>query len=102
MRVIRLSAFQISVIDADNMLESLKNAIGGKPQQIPLYDGAVMIIDRDALARNKPYNNLASLIARNGVYGDAIIAGDDDYKFCDVPDKFLALLDYPEFYFRDE
>ena len=102
MRAIRIGPHDISVIDAPNSIDEMQTATARKLEKIPLYDGAVMIVDSDALHDCKPYNNLAALIARCGVYGDALIAGDNGEQICDVPDKFLALLDYPEFYFRDE
>lgn len=86
--------------DVENTLPALKQVVDGKIETVTLRDNGVMICDRDALPKDKPYNNLASLIAGTGIYGDALIVGADEDAFCDVPDPFLALLNFPEDYFK--
>lgn len=99
-RAMMLKGFRISITDVENTLPALQQAVDGKIETVTLRDNGVMICDREALPKDKPYNNLASLIAGTGVYGDAIIVGADGDGFCDVPDPFLALLNFPEDYFE--
>lgn len=99
-RAMMLKGFRISMIDLENTLPEMQQAVDGKIETVTLRDNGVMICDREALPKDKPYNNLASLIAGTGVYGDAIIVGADGDGFCDVPDPFLALLNFPEDYFE--
>lgn len=99
-RAMMLKGFRISMIDLENTLPAMQQAVDGKIETVTLRDNGVMICDREALPKDKPYNNLASLIAGTGVYGDAIIVGADGDGFCDVPDPFLALLNFPEDYFE--
>lgn len=100
MRAMLLKGFLISMIDLENTLPAMQQAIGGKIETTTLRDDGVMISDRDALPKERPYNNLASLIAGTSIYGDAVIVGAEGDAFCDIPDPFLALLNFPEDYFR--
>ena len=86
--------------DVENTLPALQQVVDGKIETTTLRDDGVMISDRDALPKDRPYNNLASLIAGTGIYGDALIVGADGDEFCDVPDPFLALLNFPDDYFK--
>ncbi len=99
-RAMMLKGFRISMIDLENTLPAMQQAVDGKIETVTLRDNGAMICDREALPKDKPYNNLASLIAGTGVYGDAIIVGADGDGFCDVPDPFLALLNFPDDYFE--
>ena len=99
-RAMKLQGFRISMVDIDKTEKALRDAVGGKTETINLRDGGFMICDMFALPKDKPYNSLASLIAGTGVYGDAIIVGADGDGFCDVPDPFLARLNFPEDYFE--
>lgn len=100
MRAIKLQGFLIKLIYVENTVRDLQNAVDGKLESISLRDDGIMICDREALPKDKPYNNLASLIAGTGVYGDAIIVGTDGKGFSDVPDPFMALMNLPEDYFE--
>lgn len=100
MRAMMLKGFRISMIDVENTLKDIQRAVDGKIETNALRDNGVMISDRDAMPKDKPYNNLASLIAGTGIYGDALIVGADEDAFCDVPDPFLALLNFPDDYFK--
>ena len=100
-RAMMLKGFRISITDVENTVKDLQKAVDGKLESISLRDGGVMICDRDALPKDKPYNNLASLIAGTGVYGDALIVGTDGKGFCDVPEPFMALMMFPEDYFKE-
>lgn len=99
-RAMMLKGFRISITDVENTLPALQQAVDGKIETVTLRDNGVMICDREALPKDKPYNSLASLIAGTGVYGDAIIVGAYGDGFCDVPDPLLALLNFPEDYFE--
>ena len=100
MRAMLLKGFLISMIDLENTLPAMQQVIGGKIETTTLRDDGVMISDRDALPKERPYNNIASLIAGTGIYGDAVIVGAEGDNLCDVPDPFLALLNFPEDYFK--
>lgn len=101
MKVLFLKGFRIELAEIDSTTKALQDAVGGSIETIQLRDGGSMICDRLALPKDKPYNSLASLIAGSGVYGDAIICGTDGNGFCDMPDAFAALLNFPEDYFKD-
>ena len=84
--------------EVENTLPALQQVVDGKIETVTLRDNGVMICDRDAMPKDKPYNNLASLIAGTGIYGDALILGADEDTFCDVPDLFLVYLNFPDDY----
>lgn len=99
MRAILLRGIKISVIDVVT-INDMQDAIDGKCETLRLRDEGVMVCDREALPKERPYNSLASLIAGTGIYGDALIVGAVGDNLCDVPDPFLALLNFPEDYFK--
>lgn len=100
LRAMMLKGFRIVMTEVADSRAELSQAVDGKPEFIELRDGGIMVCDREALPKEKPYNSIASLIAGTGVYGDAIIVGADGDGFCDVPDPFIALLNFPEDYFE--
>ena len=101
MRAMMLQGFRIRMIDIENTTKAIQDTVGGRYETITLRDGGHMLCDQFALAKDKPYNNLASLIAGTGVYGDAVIVGSDGKGFSDVPEPFMALLNFPEDYFAE-
>ena len=102
MQAMMLQGFRISMIDLENTTKDIQETLGGKYETIVLRDEGRMLCDMYAMPKEKPYNNLASLIAGTGVYGDAIIVGADGDGFCDVPEPFMTLLNFPEDYFRSD
>lgn len=100
MRAILIKGLIIRRIDIENTLPALQQAVDGKIETVTLRDNGVMICDREAMPKDKPYNNLASLIAGTGIYGDALIVGADGDTFCDVPDPFLVFADFPDDYWK--
>ena len=92
LKAIEVKGFRINLIDVENEISALQKAVDGKPETIKLRDGGIMLCDRDALPKDKPYNNIASLIAGTSVYGDAIILGYNGMEYDDVPQEFIALL----------
>ena len=92
LKAIKVEGFKINLIDVENEYSALQNAVDGKPETIKLRDGGIMLCDRDALPKDKPYNNIASLIAGTSVYGAAIILGYNGMEYDDVPQPFITLL----------
>lgn len=97
MRAIRVRGFRIDIIDVDGNADALKKAVDGALDEIRLKDGGLMVCDREALPKDKPYNEIASLVCGTGIYGDALIIGAVDvgscfYKYADVPQAFEVML----------
>lgn len=85
----------ISLCSIVNDARHIRGALlGGDISTIGLCDGGVMIVDGCGETHGKPYNQLASLVAGERVYGIALIVGADDVNddFDDVPEAFLSLL----------
>ena len=100
MRAILIKGLIIRRIDIENTLPALQQAVDGKIETVTLRDNGVMICDREAMPKDKPYNSLASLIAGTGIYGDALIVGADGDTVCDVPDPFTVFADFPDDYWK--
>ena len=73
------------LIDIDNELKALQEAVGGYIETIGLQGGAVMIVDEEGRLKHKSANPLASLIAGIDIVGVALITGVDEDEFDDVP-----------------
>ena len=82
----------VQLIDIDNDLRALQRAVDGYIGTIGLKDGGVMIVDEEGMIKDKPCNNIASLIAGTMIYGVALIVGADEDEFDDVPECYLSLL----------
>lgn len=80
----------VQLIDIDNDLKALQRAVDGYIETIGLRDGGVMIVDEEGMIKDKPCNNIASLIAGTMIYGVALIVGADEDKFDDVPQKYVT------------
>lgn len=93
MRALKIEPNSITVIDIENELRALQQAIGGYIETVGLRDGGVMIVDEEGLLKQYPHNDLASYISGRHIYGTALIVGTDEDEFDDVPEQYLALLD---------
>ena len=94
MKTIKIAGI-ISLCSIVNDTQHIRGALlGGDISTIGLRDGGVMIVDVNGQAHGKPYNQLASLIAGERVYGIALIVGADDVNddFDDGPEEFVSLL----------
>lgn len=82
----------VQLIDIDNDLHALQRAVDGYIEAVGLKDGGVMVVDEEGMIKDKPCNNIASLIAGTLIYGVALIVGADEDEFDDVPECYLSLL----------
>lgn len=89
MRAMKLAMNSISVIDIENELHALQQAVGGYIETIGLKDGGVMIVDEEGLLKQYPRNDLASLISGHHIFGTALIVGADEDEFDDVPQQYI-------------
>lgn len=89
MRAMKLAMNSISVIDIENELHALQQAVGGYIETIGLKDGGVMIVDEEGLLKQYPRNDLASLISGHHIFGTALIVGTDEDEFDDVPQQYI-------------
>ena len=80
------------LIDIQNELEALQEAIGGYIESITLDYGAVMIVDEEGRLKGKPLNDLASIIAGTSIVGKALIVGCDGEEFSDVPEMYIECI----------
>ena len=92
MRALKLEMNSISIIDVDNDLKALQEAVGGNIETIGLKDGGVMIVDEEGMMKQYPRNDLASYISGKHIYGTALIVGVDGEEFDDVPEQYFVWL----------
>lgn len=97
MRALKITLNSISVIDIEGdtvgaELKALQKEVGGFIETITLRDSGVMIVDEDGIMKQYPHNDTASYISGHHIYGTALIVGQDDDRFDDVPEQYLVLL----------
>lgn len=92
MRAIKLDLNSISIVDVENDLHALQNAVGGHIETVGLKGGGVMIVDEEGMLKQYPHNDLASYISGRHIYGTALIVGVDGEEFDDVPDQYYVWL----------
>ena len=92
MRALKLAMNSISIIDVDNDLKALQEAVGGRIETVGLKDGGVMIVDEEGMLKQYPHNDLASYISEKHIYGTALIVGVDGEEFDDVPEQYYVWL----------
>lgn len=91
-RAMKLDLNSISIIDVDNDLKALQEAVGGRIETVGLKNGGVMIVDEEGMLKQYPHNDLASYISEKHIYGTALIVGVDGEEFDDVPDQYFVWL----------
>lgn len=82
----------VSLVDVQNELQALQEAVGGYIETIGLQDGAVMIVDEEGRFKDYPVNLIASVTAGVEIVGIVLIVGTDEDEFDDVPETYLELL----------
>jgi hypothetical protein len=82
----------ITIVDVENDLRALQQAVGGRIETVGLRDGGVMIVDEKGILKQYPHNDTASYISGRHIYGTALIVGADGDEFDDVPEQYLPLL----------
>ena len=92
MRALKLEMNSISIVDVDNELIALQEAVGGHIETVGLKDGGVMIVDEEGMLKQYPHNDLASYISEKHIYGTALIVGVDGEEFDDVPEQYYVWL----------
>jgi len=91
-RAMKLDLNSISIVDVENDLHALQNAVGGHIETVGLKDGGVMIVDEEGMLKQYPHNDLASYISGRHIYGTALIVGVDGEEFDDVPEQYYVWL----------
>ena len=77
------------VVEIENDLKPLQDAIGGWIETFTLPIGLCVICDEEGLLKRLPYN---TFIAGNHFVGPILIVGVDGEDFTDVPEKYVTLL----------
>lgn len=92
MRAMKLELNSISIVNVENDLHALQEAVGGRIETVGLKNGGVMIVDEEGMLKQYPHNDLASYISGRHIYGTALIVGVDDEDFDDVPEQYYVWL----------
>lgn len=92
MRAMRIMQNSITIVDVENDLRALQQAVGGHIETVGLRDGGVMIVDEEGILKQYPHNDTASYISGRHIYGTALIVGVDGEEFDDVPEQYLEWL----------
>ena len=89
MKVLEIRGELTRIDEIKNDLRALQHAVDGYIETVWLSENAVMIVDEEGLLKGKPYNALASLIARTCIYGTALIVGTAGEEFTDCPYEYI-------------
>ena len=82
----------VELIDIPNELHDLQKAVDGNIEVVPLNPRSAIVVDEEGILKGRQYNALASMIARFGLYGTALIVGIDGEEMCDVPEDYICIL----------
>ena len=65
---------------------------------VQIAQDASLVYRKDSLAKGKPHNAIASLIAQRQVYGPAVIVGTNAAKnrLCDAPQRYVEAYEINE------
>ena len=97
MRAMKLEPNKLPcIVDIDNDLHALQQAVGGRIETVGLKDGGVMIVDEEGLLKQYSRNDLASIISGRHIYGTALIVGADGDDFDDVSGDYFVYLELNE------
>lgn len=92
MRVMKIELDSINIVDIENELHTLQQAVGGYIEKVKLRDGGLMIVDEEGLLKRYHRNDNASAVAGRPIFGTALIVGVDGEEFVDVPEQYISLL----------
>lgn len=111
MRIIKLEVGKVAYIkdiDDTDKLSAMQAEVGGLIEPIYPEDGIVILVNEEGLMNgSKPNRTIkdsnGNIIAVAG--GDCFICGDTGEDFVSIPDdkieKYMALYQYPQLFFRD-
>lgn len=77
------------MVEIENTLPALQEAVGGYIEVIPFAPDAVIICNEEGRLLNLPYN---CMICGMEFYGPVLICGVNGEEFCDVPDAVARLI----------
>lgn len=100
MKAILIKGTLCAWVEIENRLEALQYAVGGYIETVPLGNGGVMIVDEEGRLKGLARNTIASLVAGMDIVGKALIVGVDGEEFCDVPEYFHDVMQFPKLFNR--
>lgn len=90
MRAILITLNEQKIIEINNELEALQEAVDGYIETVTLIPDKVdMIVNEEGLIKGMELNSVASAIAGRYIVGNALIVGVDGEDFCNVPDEWI-------------
>lgn len=93
MKAILITLDEPKIIEIENELEALQEAVDGYIETVTLIpDKVEMIVNEEGLIKGMKQNFVASVIAGTCIVGNALIVGVDGENFSDVPDEWIKVL----------
>lgn len=82
-----IPGFDPKLVEIENTLEALQEAVGGYIECVPAFEDAVIICNEEGLIRAlEPQKVLGQFF-----FGDVLIVGVDGEEFTDVPEAGIEL-----------
>lgn len=79
------------LVEVKNELEDLQKTVGGYIESVRLQSNLVLICNEEGKLNGLPPNRWYH---GDIICGDFFFCGDDGEDFCDVPEKFVPILEY--------
>lgn len=77
------------VVEIENDLKPLQEAVGGYIEAVTLPGGLVIICNEEGLINHLPFN---TFIAGHYLFGPILVVGDGGEDFADVPERYVPNL----------
>ena len=89
MRALRIAPEASEVIEIDNTLPSLQEAVGGCIDVVTVYPyEMIMVVDDEGLLKGYPFNPGASIIAQRTIVGTVLLLSVNGEEFTDLSEIF--------------
>lgn len=87
MKAIKITG-AVREMDIENNPAAFRCALGGHQLRVVhMSNGAAMLYDGEAHLVHAERNEIASLAAQEVIYGSALVVGETDDDYCDVPEN---------------
>lgn len=74
-------------LDIENAPAAFRCALAGHFLGVTHREGWALIYDKEAQLNGAERNEIASLAAQEVIYGSALVVGETDDDYCDVPEN---------------
>lgn len=63
-----------------NTLQKLQEAVDGYIELVDLGNGKLLVVDEEGLCKDKPFNQVASMLCNRHIVGNAVVVDNESIK----------------------